>query len=120
MTVDPIQTLVTDRADAPSDGTIVSTPGQRPDLVIKLMTPIAQVLVRAARTYVQGLIGFLVLGVAAKPLAEGLGVVIPPGDFWAAFQVAAGLATAPTVISLLQNVAELLGRVDALFPQFRA
>ncbi len=115
-----IPMVVTERSNAPKDGTVIETPGRRPNIVIQAMTPFAQVAVRGARTYLQGLVGFLLLGLAAKPVLANLGVVIPPGDFLEAFKVAAGLALAPTVISLLQNLAELFGRLDESFPKLRA
>lgn len=116
----PVTTIVTAREDAPRDGTLVRTPGDRPDIIIKVMTPLLQVVVRGLRTYVQGLIGFLLLGLAGRPALEGLGVVIPPGDFLDALRLAGGLAFAPTVISVLQNLGELLLRLDQSLPKWRA
>jgi hypothetical protein len=115
-----VRMMVTDRVGAPPNGTTIETPAGRPNIVIQLMTPIAQVLVRGVRTYVQGVIGFLLLGLAARPVMENLGVVVPPGDFVEAVKVAGGLALAPAAISLLQNTAELLGKLDAMFPKLRA
>lgn len=118
--VPEIQAIVTAREDAPADGTVVVTPPGQPNVILKAMTPVAQVLVRFSRTYLQGLVGFLLLSLAAKPVAAGLGVVVPVGDFWGAVQVAAGLALAPAVISLLQNLVELLAKLDESFPKLRA
>lgn len=112
--------MITNRSDAPEDGTVIITPRGVPNVVILLMSPLAQVAVRGLRTYAQSTLGFLILGVAARPVAESLGVVIPPGDFLMALKVAAGLALAPTVVSLLQNSAELLAQVDSMFPRSRA
>lgn len=119
--VEPTVALIsTSRDGSPVDGTVVRTPPGEPNIVIKTMTPLAQVLVRGLRTYLQGVVGFLLLTLASRPTAEALGIVVPPGDFWEAFQIAAGLAVAPTVISLLHNTVELLGHLDNLFPKARA
>lgn len=115
-----VSVMSTSRAGSPADGTVVETAAGQPDIILATMTPLAQVFVRAARTYLQSLVGFLLLNVAAAPVAESLGVVVSPGDFWQAFQTAAGLAVAPTVIALLQNAAELLGHLDNLIPKWRA
>jgi hypothetical protein len=118
---EPINTLVTERDDAPADGTRLTTTDTREaDVIIRAMTPFAQVLVRFARTYLQGLVGFLLLGLAAKPTLEGLGVAVPVDDFFTALKVAAGLALAPAVIALLQNLIELLAKLDEKFPKMRA
>lgn len=127
MTAEPerIHTAVIARADTPEDGTELHTDatdeqGHHVHVVVAAMSPFLAVLVRFARTYLQGLIGFLLLGIAAAPVAAGLGVVLPPGDFFAAVKAAAGLALAPAVISLLQNLVELLGKLDEKFPRLRA
>lgn len=117
---EPTPVLITERETSPSNDTVVRTPSGLPDVLIKTMTPIAQVLVRAARTFLQSLVGFLFVVVAARPLAENLGVMIPAPDFLDALKIAAGFAVAPTVISFLQNLIELLARVDESFPKARA
>jgi hypothetical protein len=119
--VKTIRTIVTAREDTtlPSGTTVTSgVPGQT--VILQMMAPWAQVLVRFVRSYLQGLVGFLLLALAAKPTLAGLGVVIPPGDFLSALEVAAGLALAPSVVSLLQNTIELLGKLDEKFPKLRA
>jgi hypothetical protein len=124
MTAEPekIETMITARADTPPDKTELHTErgGEHLHVVVRAMTPLAQVAVRFARTYIQGLIGFLLLGLASASTLANVGVVVQPGDFLSALKVAAGLALAPAVISLLQNLAELLARVDEKYPMARA
>lgn len=112
--------MVTASATAPADGTVLATPGGLPDIVVQTMRPLAQVAVRALRTYVQGVVGFLLLNLAASPVMAGLGVVVPPADFLAALKVAAGLALAPAAIAVLMNAGELLARLDESWPKARA
>lgn len=118
--VPTVSVMSTSRAGSPAEGTVIETEPGQPDIILTVMTPLAQVAVRGLRTYIQCLVGFLLLNVAAHPVAESLGVMIPPGDFWQAFMTAAGLAVAPTVIAVLQNSAELLGHLDNLLPKARA
>jgi hypothetical protein len=92
----------------------------RSQVILEAMTPFAQVLVRSARTYVQCVLGFLPLALIGQPALEKVGVIIPPGSFLDALGSAAGLALAPTVISFLQNLLEILARFDEKFPKARA
>lgn len=64
-------------------------------------------LVRAGRTYVQGVLGFMALS------ASGIDLGVMPDEFAAALWMSAQLALAPTVMSGLQNIVELLGEVEA-------
>lgn len=112
--------VVTDRATAPPDGTIVVTPRGLPNIVIRTMTPLYQVGVRSVRTYLQALVGLLALALAGAPVAAGIGVMVPPGDFALALKTAAGLAVAPAVVSALMNLAELFARIDETAPKLRA
>jgi len=74
------------------------------------------VLVRAARTYVQCLLGFLTASSTGLAGAAG----IPIAQFGNQFAVAATLAVAPTVVSLLMNVGEILTDLDVNRPGLRA
>jgi hypothetical protein len=107
-----INTVVTERQETkPIDDAVAVTPGSTPNVRLIAMQPFKIVLVRSARVYVQGLIGFLV--------AAGFGIVNQDGTP-AGTMDAAKLATAPAVMSVLQNVAELLAKVDVNYPQTRA
>jgi hypothetical protein len=117
---DPIPMVVTARDENPRDQTVLVTPGTRPNILVQTMTPVAQVLVRGARTFLQSLVGFLLVVMAGRTIIDNVGVMIPAVDFLDALKIAASLAVAPTVISLLQNLVELLSRLDEVFPKARA
>lgn len=72
------------------------------------------IAIRAARTYIQCLIGFL----GATPAATALGIPLP--QFGNQFVVAASLAVAPTVVAILMNLAEVLTNLDVSQPSLRA
>jgi hypothetical protein len=113
----PVPVLTTERAGAPADGTVIETPPGRADLIIRVMTPFAQVAVRGLRTYVQALVGFLLLS-----LGGGLDNIggVQSSVFLVQLKIAASLALAPAVIAVLQNSAELLAKLDESMPKARA
>lgn len=108
MTDTPIPVVMTDRQGAPAEGSTLETPSGKPNVVVRLMTPLAQILVRTARTYVQSLIGFLPLVLGASYF----GLQMEPMDFLQKIGVAAGWAIAPALIAFIMNLAELLARLD--------
>ncbi len=92
-------------------GQLLSTPEGHADIVITVITPLAAILVRAAKSYVQTLVGLLAAG--------GLGMAsqtLPPGDFWHMLRACAGLSLASGVMSLLTNVSVLLTALGDRFP----
>lgn len=114
-----VHVLVTDRPGPIGDGGHVPI-DQHHRMVFAVMTPFAQAVVRAIRTFLQGWVGFLLLALAGKPALAAVGIVVLPDDFLAALWSSAGLAMAPTVISLLQNLIEIFAKFDESFPKLRA
>lgn len=79
------------------------------------------ILVRVARTYFQTLAGlaaaFLVVPGAPSPMGGNVYVL---GPVAAALLIAAQYALMPAVLALLQNIVELLGKLDQRAPEWRA
>lgn len=115
-----IKTLVTERPDAPEDGSIVKTPSGDANIQFVTRTVWAQVGIRVARTYVQALAGFIIAVETGAAAGVGVAVGIPASAFMSRFWIAAGMAAAPAVMALLQNVIELLSKMDETSPEFRA
>jgi hypothetical protein len=92
-----------------------ATPVGHSDVRVIVVSAARVVLVRTVRTYLQSLLGFLgatVVGVIpGDPLA--------PPDAWAKLATAAGLALFPAVIAAIQNVLELLAKLDTCNPELR-
>lgn len=109
-----IKTLVTEREDGPVDGSVLRTPSGQANLTVVTQSWWMQVLIRVARTYTQGLVGFIVAGTA------GLPGPLPAAGFGTILLNAASLSIAPAVVSLLQNGVEILARLDATNPGIRA
>ncbi len=115
MTQAHIPLLLTERDTTPPEGTVVVTPERLPNGIIRTMTPIAQVLVRGLRTFLQCLVAFLGVATVGKPMVEGLGVMLPPMDALHVIYAAAGFALFPTLVSVIQNTIELLAKLDESF-----
>ena len=108
--------LVTAERGASTSEHTIATPIGVPDLTTIPLSRARQVGIRAARTYLQALVGFLVAG--GTGAAQAVGVPMPVGDFWALALTSGSLAVAPAAIALLQNAVEILGEFDS--PRTRA
>jgi hypothetical protein len=106
---DEIKTVVTAREE-------VSTKAELKAVEIVALPWWQIVGVRAARVYLQGLIGFLTSNATGATTAV---TGIPVGDFGNQIVIAASLAVAPAVLSLMMNVVELLAKLDQRAPQLR-
>lgn len=92
-------------------GQTLDTPHGQPDIVITVITPLVAILVRAAKAYVQTLLGLL--SASAFGMAS---TVLPAGDFVHTLKVCAGLSVASGVMSALTNISLLLTAVGDRFP----
>jgi hypothetical protein len=111
MSTIPEKVMVTAQAtDGIAPGTLVATPPGAPDLVLVPMTKLRQIAVRTVRTYLQSLVGFLL--VTGTGVSEAVGINIPATDFAQLLLNSAGLSLAPAVIALLQNLIELMSDLD--------
>jgi hypothetical protein len=115
-----IATVVTRREDQPAPviSGLATTPAGEPDVQVIAMPWWQIVLVRTARVYAQSLLGFLTA--AGLGATGAVGVKMPTGDFLHLFGACAGLALAPAVFTLIQNVVELLAKLDVTRPTLRA
>lgn len=97
------------------DGDVLVTPSMHRNIVLQAITPLAVILIRASKAYLQTLVGLL--------SAAGLGMAsstLPAGDFVHTLKVCAGLAVASGVMSLLTNVLVLLTALGEKFPTLKA
>ena len=96
-------------------GTVAQTPGALPDIVIRVVSPLAQILVRAGKTYFNSVVGFLTAGGAGA-----MPQVLTPNEGWHFLAKAATLAIFPAVFSIITNLAILFGQWDQKFPTLQA
>lgn len=97
--------------------TIAKTGVTMPDIAVTVMSPVAVVLVRALRVYLQTLVGLLGTGALASDFLPS--DLLPAGDFAHALKVAAGMSLGPAFVCAAQNAIELLGRLDERLPHLR-
>lgn len=110
--------LVTARDTAPSENVVLRTQPGAADVQVVTMTWYGQVAIRVLRTYLQGLLGFILT--LASPAGEAVGIKLPVMDFAGVLVTSASLAIAPAAISLLQNAIEILTKLDSSSPKLRA
>lgn len=89
-------------------GTIVTASGH-PNIIVKVVQPIVIVLVRASRVFLQTLLGLLTAGLVTPK-------ALPAQDFVHLLVLCASLSLAPAVVCILQNLVELLTRLDQSYP----
>lgn len=97
--------------DLPTN-TIARTASHLPDVIIRTVTPLAAILVRSFRVFLQTMLGGL--GVAGIAGATG----VPLQDFARSFRLSAELAVAAAVVCAIQNTIELLNKIDQKFPSW--
>ena len=109
-----IKTIITETPESPKSGSTLRAPAGDTNVTVVTMTWYSQVAIRVLRTYLQGLVGFVVAGTAGMPGP------LPASGFSSVLLNAASLALAPAIVSLLQNAIEILSKLDVTNPQVRA
>lgn len=112
-----LKTIVVKRSDVDVEHTIETAEGQ-PNIIIQPVSALYMVLTRTARVYVQSLIGALPIAITGAGLPDDIKALMPT-DFVHQLELAAALAFAPAVVTFLQNVLEILVRLDERFPKLR-
>lgn len=87
--------------------------GEGHPIEIRVLSPWKILAVRAARVYFQTLSGLVVAGLVAP-------TAIPAKDFIHLVLTCASLSVASAGVSLLQNLAELFGKIDQKYPSLTA
>jgi hypothetical protein len=116
--VDLVKVVTTSRPNEISRDTVVTTPMDMPNVKIVAMNAALRVLVRVFRTYFQSVLGLLTLA-AIAPVTPVLSDVLPPAQLGEVIVFALLGGLGPAFYSLIQNVAELLAKVDESLPELR-
>jgi len=90
------------------------TPDHLPNVIIQTITPLASILIRAARAYVTTLISLM----GASMVGLG-GDALVPHDFFHRLRDYAAIALAAAAWAAIQNTGELLAKIDQKMPSFR-
>lgn len=89
-------------------GTVVTTPGHQPNLIVQVVTPIAAIAIRFTNTFLTSLIG-IVTGAMSTD-------VIQASDFLHLVYKCAGLAIAGATIGLLKDLVTVFGKLEGKYP----
>lgn len=112
---DIITTAVVKRDDAIDEPVVARTPSSMvADIRVQTMSVAYALFVRCARVYVQGVLGF------ASAEGLGLNIGLEAHETGHILSRAATLAIAPVAFTFLQNLLELLSRLDEKAPRWRA
>jgi len=90
---------------------VIETPSG--PVYLKALQPITIILVRAGRVFLQTLLGLLTAGTVAPSL-------LPAADFTHLLLKCASLSVGASVICVIQNLIELLGKFDQSHPTLTA
>lgn len=93
-------------------GQMIATPRGQPDIIVRVVTPVAAILIRAAKAYMQTLTGLLAAGLTTTAL--------PAKDFVHLVYLCAGLSIASGAMSLLTNTTLLLTALGDKYPTLKS
>lgn len=110
--------LAVERDDLPADTTAETPPGFS-NIIVEVMTPAGVILVRVLRTYFQAVLGFATAALVA-PAIPVLSDVLPPAQLGELLVACFLAGLGPAAISALQNIVELLAKLDEARPELRA
>ena len=103
--------VVTRRRGSPRSEALAHTAEGLPDYIVKPLSMLHRLAIRAAKVYISTLLG--VLGYGAVAAVSPL----PLPEFQANFTNAAQLAVAPTVINMLINMLIIFTKLDESLPE---
>lgn len=124
--MEPIKTLMTERVEAPTDETVLTTPSGYPDVQIVSMTELNQAFVRGTRTFIQTLavtFAAIMTGAPQAATVEALRFFDLPVPQHKALIAILSLVLIPLstgIAAFIQNYAELKARTDVTLPKMRA
>lgn len=110
--VEPVVATVIGTGDSSRlpNGTIAETPGRaQPNVVVKVIPPLAAIAVRFANAYLTTLVGLITAGLVGKD-------AIPSTDFAHLVLTCAGLSLAGPIVDMLKNLITVLGRLEGRYP----
>lgn len=93
------------------NGTTAHTPAYSPNIVIRVVTPLAAVLIRFLNLYLVTLVGLI--GAAMTPLGND---VLPSHDFIALVKTCADLSLGAAGLGLLKDLVTVFGKLEGKFP----
>lgn len=97
-----------DSGHLPSGTVAFTTDPNQPNVIVKVVTPIAAVLIRFVNTFLTALLGILMGAMTSN--------VIQASDFLHLVYKCAGLAVAGAGVGLLKDLITVFGKLEGKFP----
>ena len=126
MAEETIKTIVTDRPDAPVDGTILATPAGKPDVQVLVKSASSQALTRGIRSFIQTFaltFATLMTGAPQAAMMEGFkyfDIPFPTHKALIALITLVVIPLASGLTSFVQNISEFYVKLDKSNPELRA
>lgn len=110
----PQQTTVVRKINGAPERVGIAGVGTSHEVVVYTMSTARILAIRVLRVWLQSFLGLLAI--------DGLGIadLAPPGEAFSQMLTVAGIALAPSVIALLQNLLEFLTKLDMKNPTLHA
>jgi hypothetical protein len=105
----PVTIIGTGDGGSPSlAGTIATTPGQQPNLLVVVVTPLAAITVRALNNFFTMLVALVGAAMTSN--------VIPASDFWHLVLKCATLSVAGAGLGALKDIVTIFSKLENKFP----
>lgn len=92
----------------PMTGTTAVTPGNQPNLLVTVVTPIRAISIRFINAYLAILAGIVIGGMTTN--------IIPAKDFMDLLVKSAGLSIAGAVVGFLKDLVTVFGKLEQKYP----
>ena len=89
-------------------GTVAVTVDHMPNIVVRVVTPLAALVIRFLNVYIGTVIGLLSAGMTSN--------VLPAADFQHLLLKCMGLAIAGSVVLMLKDIVTIFGRLEQKYP----
>jgi hypothetical protein len=111
--------VVVKREDAISASTTADTPHGIPNVYIKALSPLLILVVRTFRAFLQSLAGMLTASGFVAATGVGAQTLIVH-DFWSALYACTLISLCVAMVAFIQNLLELVSKLDQSLPAWRA
>jgi hypothetical protein len=108
VTIPPITMTVIGDKNTPSSGTIIEMPGNHPNIIQNVVTPMAAILIRFINAYLTMIVALLGAGMVTN--------LIPASDFIHLFLKCAALSFAGAALGFLKDLITIFGKLEQKFP----
>jgi hypothetical protein len=106
--IPPITVTVIGDSNTPPSGTVITTPGNHPNIIQNVITPFVAITVRFINAYLTMLVGLLSAGMTTN--------LIPAVDFAHLLMKCAELSIAGASLGLLKDIITISAKLEQKYP----